>query len=207
MGRLYAPNKAFVPRFLGVTLLSRKVFTAMNLSDRQPEGSLRSKVAVVTGASRGAGRGIALALGEAGATVYVTGRSVRGQATTENLPGTIEDTAETVAVRGGTGIAVRCDHTVDSDVEELFARIQREQGRIDLLVNNAWGGYEQHDYKKFAAPFYEQPLRHWDGMFTAGVRAALVASRFAALRMLPQRHGLIVNITAWDRDKYLVNVF
>src|SRR5437867_6525540 len=166
-----------------------------------------SKVAVVTGASRGAGRGIALALAEVGATVYVTGRSVRGEATTENLPGTIDETAETVTARGGAGIAVRCDHTVDSDVEELFARVQREQARIDLLVNNAWGGYEQHDYRKFAAPFQEQPLRHWDGMFTAGVRAALVASRFAASIILPQRTGLIVNITVWDQDKYLGNLF
>jgi NAD(P)-dependent dehydrogenase (short-subunit alcohol dehydrogenase family) len=96
---------------------------------------------------------------------------------------------------------------VDSDVEAFFARVQREQGRIDLLVNNAWGGYEQHDYRKFSAPFHEQPLRHWDGMFTAGVRAALIASRLAALTMLPQKYGLIVNITAWDRDKFLVNVF
>ena len=178
----------------------------MNSSDRQAE-SLQGKVAVVTGASRGAGRGIALALGEAGATVYVSGRSVRGEASTDNLPGTIEETAETVTARGGKGIAVRCDHTADADVERLFARVQHEQGRIDLLVNNAWGGYEQHDYKKFTAPFHEQPLRHWDGMFTAGVRAALVACRFTASLMLPQRHGLIVNITAWDRDKYLVNVF
>ena len=179
----------------------------MKSLDRPLAGSLQGKVAVVTGASRGAGRGIALALAEAGATVYVTGRSVRGEATTENLPGTIDETAETVTARGSTGIAVRCDHTVDSDVELLFVRVQREQGRLDLLVNNAWGGYEQHDYRKFTAPYYEQPLRHWDGMFTAGVRAALIASRFAASLMLPQRHGLIVNITAWDRDKYLVNVF
>lgn len=170
-------------------------------------GSLQGKVAVVTGATRGAGRGIALVLGEAGATVYVTGRSVRGQPTTEELPGTVEDTAEAVTARGGTGIPVRCDHTVDSDVEALFARVQREQGRIDLLVNNAWGGYEHHDYRKFSAPFHEQPLRHWDGMFTAGVRAALVASRFAVPLMLSQKQGLIANITAWDRDKFLVNVF
>jgi NAD(P)-dependent dehydrogenase (short-subunit alcohol dehydrogenase family) len=179
----------------------------MNSSGHRPAGSLKDKVALVTGASRGAGRGIALALGDAGTTVYVTGRSVRAEATTENLPGTIEETAETVTARGGTGIAVRCDHTVDSDVEELFARVRREHGRLDLLINNAWGGYEQHDYKKFAAPFHEQPLRHWDGMFTAGVRATLVAGRFAASLMLAQKHGLIVNITAWDRDKYLVNVF
>jgi NAD(P)-dependent dehydrogenase (short-subunit alcohol dehydrogenase family) len=169
--------------------------------------SLQGKVAVVTGASRGAGRGIALTLGEAGATVYVTGRSVRGQPTVENLPGTIEDTAEGVTARGGTGIAVHCDHTVDADVEALFSRVKTEQGRIDLLANNSWGGYEHHDHRKFSAPFHEQPLRHWDGMFTAGVRAAMVASRFAIPIMLSQNHGLIVSITAWDREKFLVNVF
>jgi NAD(P)-dependent dehydrogenase (short-subunit alcohol dehydrogenase family) len=179
----------------------------MNSSARRPTGGLQGKVIVVTGASRGAGRGIAVTLGEVGATVYVTGRSVRGEPSIENLPGTIEETAESVTARGGTGIAVRCDHTVDSDVEELFARVQREQGRIDLLVNNAWGGYEHHDYQKFSAPFHEQPLRHWEGMFTAGVRAALVASRFAVSLMLPQRNGMIVNLTAWDRDQFLVNVF
>ena len=170
-------------------------------------GTLNGRVTVVTGASRGAGRGIAATLGAAGAIVYVTGRSLKGPSTTENLPGTIEETAEMVAARGGIGIPVRCDHTVDSDVEELFGRVQREQGRIDLLVNNAWGGYEHHDYQKFSAPFYEQPLRHWEGMYTAGVRAALIASRFAASLMLSQRQGLIINITAWDRDKFLVNVF
>ena len=179
----------------------------MNSPDRRPAGSLRGKVAIVTGASRGAGKGIALALGDAGALVYVTGRSVRGQPTTENLPGTIEDTADMVTARGGKGFPVRCDHTVESEVEEVFARVQREQGRLDVLVNNAWGGYEQHDHRKFTAPFHEQPLRHWDGMFTAGVRATLVASRFAAPLMLKQGHGLIVNITAWDRDKDFGNLF
>jgi NAD(P)-dependent dehydrogenase (short-subunit alcohol dehydrogenase family) len=169
-------------------------------------GTLRGKVIVVTGASRGAGRGIAVTLGAAGATVYVTGRSIKGHGTTENLPGTIEETAEIISARGGTGIPVRCDHTTDSDAEELFRRVHCEQGRIDVLVNNAWGGYEQHDHQNFSAPFHTQPLRHWEGMFTAGVRAALVASRFAVSLMLPQKHGLIVNITAWDRDNFLVNV-
>jgi NAD(P)-dependent dehydrogenase (short-subunit alcohol dehydrogenase family) len=168
---------------------------------------LDGNVAVVTGASRGAGRGIALTLGGAGATVYVTGRSVRGRATTEDLPGSVEETAELVTARGGTGIAVRCDHTVDAEVEALFSRVQSEHGRIDLLVNSAWGGYEYYDRQRFGAPFHEQPVRQWDGMFTAGVRATLVASQFAAPLMLPHRHGLIVNITAWDRDKFLVNVF
>lgn len=168
---------------------------------------LSGQVAVVTGASRGAGRAVALVLGEVGATVYVTGRSARGGATTENLPGTIEETAEGVTARGGVGIPARCDHTSDEEVEALFARVAGEQGRLDLLVNNAWGGYEQYDFAGFTAPFWEQPLRHWQGMFVAGVRAHLVAARSAAPLMIPRRRGLIVNTTAWDRDKYLGNLF
>ena len=163
-------------------------------------------VAVVTGASRGVGRGIALALGEAGATVYLTGRSRIGN-TTEYLPGTVEESAEAVTARGGRGIPVHCDHTVDAEVEALFGRIQVESGRLDVLVNNVWGGYEQHEGQRFVAPFWEQPLRHWEGMFTAGVRAHLVASRLAVPLMLPAGRGLIVHTTAWDRDKYLGNVF
>lgn len=177
------------------------------MSSDHSQGSLQDRVAVVTGSTRGAGRGIALALGEKGASVYVTGRSSRGKATTENLPGTVEDAAEAVTARGGAGVGVRCDHTVEADVEQLFARVQRERARLDVLVNNAWGGYEQHDYRTFGAPFYEQPLRHWDGMFTAGVRTTLLAARFGALVMLPQKRGLIVNITAWDRDKDFGNLF
>ncbi len=106
------------------------------------EATLEGKVALVTGASRGGGKGIACVLGEQGATVYVTGRSVRGQPTTLGRPGTIDDTAEEVTARGGTGIAVRCDHTDDAQVEAVFDRIRGEQGRLDLLVNNAWSGYE-----------------------------------------------------------------
>jgi NAD(P)-dependent dehydrogenase (short-subunit alcohol dehydrogenase family) len=167
---------------------------------------LRGRVAVVTGASRGVGKGIALALGEAGAIVYVTGRSDAG-GTTEGLPGTVRDTADAVTQRGGQGVPVRCDHTADAEVEALFARVTQEQGRLDFLVNNAWGGYEQFDWSRFGSPFWEQPLRHWSGMFESGVRAHLVASRLAAPLMLPNRRGLIVHTTAWDRDKYLGNLF
>jgi NAD(P)-dependent dehydrogenase (short-subunit alcohol dehydrogenase family) len=144
---------------------------------------LHGKVAVVTGASRGAGRGIAVVLGEEGATVYVTGRSVRGGPTTDNMPGTIEDTAEAVAKRGGKGIAVQCDHTHDAEVEALFERVKQEQGRLDVLVNNAWGGYEH--LKAFGLPFWKQPLALWDAMFVAGLRAHLVATRAALPLMLP----------------------
>ena len=165
---------------------------------------LSGQVAVVTGASRGAGRGIALALGDAGATVFVTGRSVRGASTREDLPATtVEDTAERVTARGGVGIAVRCDHTDDTDVEALFERVQREQGRLDLLVNNVWGGYEDYDGASFDAPFWEQPLWRWDKMFVAGVRAHFSSSRLAAPLMISQGCGLIVETTFWDRGKYL----
>jgi NAD(P)-dependent dehydrogenase (short-subunit alcohol dehydrogenase family) len=112
---------------------------------------LRGRVVVVTGASRGIGKGIALALGEAGATVYVSGRSDAG-GTTEGLPGTVGDTAAEVTRRGGQGVAVRCDHMADAEVEALFARVEQEQSRLDVLVNNAWGGYEQFDWSRFGAP-------------------------------------------------------
>lgn len=166
-------------------------------------------VALVTGASRGAGRGIALELGAAGATVYVTGRSVRGGYTTDGVPGTIDETAALVTERGGRGIPVKCDHTVDAEVEALFQRVGTEQGRLDLLVNNVWGGYEHPDCRPLTiAPFWQQPAAQWHGMFTAGVRAHLTAGRLAVPLMLPRRRGLIVSTTAnLDALPYLQNVF
>ena len=174
---------------------------------------LNGCVAVVTGASRGAGRGIAIELGAAGATVYVTGRSTRAQpATTYDqilkrselsaLPGNIDDTAEDVEKLGGRGIAVRCDHTVEEEVAGLFARVQRDEGHLDLLVNNAWGGHE-HFTGVFEAPFWEHPMEQWDAMFDRGVRNHLLASRHAAPIMVNQKRGLIVTTTFWDRDRYL----
>jgi NAD(P)-dependent dehydrogenase (short-subunit alcohol dehydrogenase family) len=171
--------------------------------------SLHGSVALVTGASRGAGRGIAVELGSAGATVYVTGRSAAGGPTTDGVPGTIDETAAEVTSRGGRGIAVRCDHTVDADVESLFARIRGDHGKLDLLVNNVWGGYEHRECKPLPmAPFWEQSLHQWDGMFTAGVRAHLAASRLAVPLMLPQGRGLIVSTTAnLAALPYLPNIF
>lgn len=163
---------------------------------------LSGAVAVVTGGSRGVGRGVALALGDAGAKVYVTGRSTRAGERTEGLPGTVEDTAEEVTARGGTGVAVRCDHTVDSDVEALFELIAAEDGRLDVLVNNAWAGYERIQDAKFDAPFWEQPLWRWD-LFMGSLRGQFVASRLAAPLMIPQGKGLIANISFTDRDVLL----
>ena len=152
----------------------------------------------MTGASRGGGKGIALVLGEEGATVYVTGRSVRGEPTTLGRPGTIDDTAEQVTARGGRGIAIRCDHTDDAQVDAVFARIRGEQGRLDLLVNNAWSGYEIGPDPALA--FWQIEWRHWDLMFTGGLRATAYASRLAAPMMIEAGRGLIVNIT-WVLDR------
>ena len=164
---------------------------------------LSGKVALVTGASRGAGRGIAQVLGEEGATVYVTGRSTRDGPAMEGRLGTIDQTAEMVTARGGMGIPVRCDHTVDAEVEALLGRVKQEQGRLDLLVNNVWGGYERYSDADFDASFWEQPLWRWDRMFDAGVRAHYLASRLAAPFMIAQRSGLMINTTFWDRGKCL----
>jgi NAD(P)-dependent dehydrogenase (short-subunit alcohol dehydrogenase family) len=163
---------------------------------------LRETVALVTGASRGVGRGIARALGEAGAKVYVTGRSTRSGARTEDLPGTIEDTADEVTERGGTGVAVRCDHGDDADVEKLFALITERDGRLDLLVNNAWAGYERGTEARFDAPFWQQPMWRYD-LFARSLRGQFLASRLAVPLMLPRNRGLIVNISFTDGDVYL----
>src|SRR5262249_38726169 len=124
--------------------------------------SLQGKIALVTGASRGAGRAVAAVLGEAGATVYVTGRTVRGgPATPEQLPGTIEDTADEVTKRGGQGIPVRCDHTQEDQIAALVERIKTEHGGLDLLVNNVWGGYENYPMGIPRGPFWKQPTSQW----------------------------------------------
>jgi NAD(P)-dependent dehydrogenase (short-subunit alcohol dehydrogenase family) len=172
-------------------------------------GLLNDAIALVTGASRGAGRAIALELGAAGAMVYMTGRSVDGGPTTDNVPGTIDETAREVNQRGGRGVAVRCDHTVDADVESLFGRIRSDHGRLDVLVNNVWGGYEHSECRPLPmVPFWEQSLHQWDRMFTAGVRAHLTASRLAVPLMIPQHRGLIVSTTAnLEPFGYLRNVF
>jgi NAD(P)-dependent dehydrogenase (short-subunit alcohol dehydrogenase family) len=169
---------------------------------------LTGKIAVVTGASRGVGRGIALGLGEAGATVYVTGRSVEEGQGREGLPGTIFQTANDVTAQGGQGIAIQCDHYHDTEVESLFQQVLKEQGRLDILVNNVWDGYQrivENGQYTWGNPFWQQSIWRWDAMFNGGVRAHFVASHFAAKFMVQQRSGLIINISYWAAQKYMNN--
>jgi len=170
---------------------------------------LHKKVTLVTGASRGIGKGVAHALGEAGATVYITGRTEDLSHATVPLPGTIHETAALVTQAGGLGIAVRCDHIDDDQVRAVFERIQTEQGRLDLLINNAWSGYQAKQRSKksgFHTAFWKLPPTLWDTMFTVGVRSHYVASGYAAARMVQQESGLIVHLTAAAGEKYAENV-
>ncbi len=155
--------------------------------------ALEGKVCVVTGASRGVGKGVALGLGEAGATVYVTGRTeTPGQAP---LPGTIGETAEAVTERGGRGIPVRCDHGDDEQIRALFERVQKEQGRLDVLVNNV---FKIPDPPVWGGGFWEHPVSVWDDMVGIGLRAHYVASVHAAPLLIAAQRGLIVNISSPD---------
>jgi dehydrogenase/reductase SDR family member 1 len=171
--------------------------------------NLKGKIAVVTGASRGVGKGIAIGLGEAGATVYVTGRTIQEGADIEKLGGTVFKTSEEVTTIGGKGIAVICDHRDDAQAEKLFQHVKEENGQLDILVNNAWGGYEKMREGRaftYMKPFWEQPFWRWDAMFAAGVRAAYTSSAFAARMMTQKKSGLIVNISFWAAQVYLSNV-
>jgi NAD(P)-dependent dehydrogenase (short-subunit alcohol dehydrogenase family) len=176
--------------------------------------NLQGKTAVVMGASRGAGRGIARALGAAGATVYAAGRTGRGgPAPTDGASGTVEDTAEEVTARGGVGIAVRCDATSPAGVEQLARRVREERGRLDILVNAVWGGNERIDGSDggwegvpWSAPFWLHGLGRWDEMMGAGVWATFLASRAFAPLLVPAA-GLVVHITDGVDGKYRGNFY
>ena len=154
--------------------------------------TLQGAVAVVTGGTFGVGRGIARALADNGAQVFVTGRSVHDGAPAD---------------QGVTGI--RCDHRLDAEVTAAFDRVAREAHGIDILVNNVWGGYErmiEDGAFTWGKPFWEQPLWRWDAMFSAGVRAHYHASQLAARTMVASRRGLIVNTSHWAAQKHIGNV-
>jgi dehydrogenase/reductase SDR family member 1 len=146
--------------------------------------------ALVTGASRGVGRGVAIGLAAAGFTVFATGRSIDSA----DLPPSI--------------VRLRCDHTQDAETALAFERVSAEAGALDLLVNSSWGGYErmvENGAFTWGLPFWKQPAHRWTSMMDAGVRAAFVAAALAAPLMIPQRKGLIVNISFWAAQKYVGN--
>jgi NAD(P)-dependent dehydrogenase (short-subunit alcohol dehydrogenase family) len=170
-----------------------------------PKQNLRGKIALVAGATRGAGRGIAIALGEAGATVYCTGRSSRknlrrNSARTE----TIEETADLVTAAGGRGIAVRVDHTIPAEVKKLAARIKRQHKGLDILVNDVWGGDAITEWGK---PFWTVNLENGLHMLKQAIHSHIITSHYAAPLMLGRKHAIIFEITDGDAFYYRGNLF
>ncbi len=165
---------------------------------------LSNRTAVVAGATRGAGRGIATMLGEAGATVYCTGRSVRGAVATPGRSETIDETAELVTQMGGRGIPVQVDHRDEAQVEALFARVEAEQGRLDILVNDIWGG-EWFLHSTWGQPFWEQSLDSMHKLFETAIFTHVITSRYGAPLLVKQGRGLIVEVTDGDTNRYRDN--
>jgi NAD(P)-dependent dehydrogenase (short-subunit alcohol dehydrogenase family) len=163
--------------------------------------SLKGKVAVVTGASRGIGKGCALELGAAGATVYVTGRTLRHG--DSKLPGSLEATCDEIVKLGGRAVAVQCDHRDDEAVRTLFQRVDAEQARLDVLVNAAFVIPKELTSGK---PFWETPLSNWDDMVGVGTRGAYVATSLAVRTMLRKSGGLVANISSSGAAEYAWHV-
>lgn len=167
--------------------------------------ALEGKVAVVAGSTRGAGRAIAAELGARGATVYCTGRSVRGNPSDIARPETIEETAELVIARGGRGVAVRVDHTVEEEVAGLFRRVEEEQGgRLDILVNDVWGGDKLSEW---GTPFWESSLDNGLLMQRRAVHSHMITSYYGAPLMVKRGKGLIVEITDGFDYRYRGNLY
>ena len=188
-------------------LVSSTPVTPMRSEQRRTASQkpLTGKVAVVAGATRGAGRGIAMMLGEAGATVYCTGRSIRGKlASGRKRPETIDETAALVTDQGGHGIAVRVDHTVEQQVARLFARVKREQGRLDVLVNDVWGG---DALMQWGVPFWKLDMKKGRTMLRRAIWAHVLTSRYGVPLPIRQGTGLVVEITDGDFVGWRGNLF
>src|SRR5580700_9588523 len=152
---------------------------------------LEGQIALVAGATRAAGRGIAQELAAAGAKVYCTGRSVRGAPATEGRPETIEETAELIAAEGGQAVAVRVDHTIEAEVEALAARVKADEGRLDILVNDIWGGDELIDW---GAPFWKADMAAVRTLVDRAVLSHWITARHLAPMMVEAGRGLIVEV-------------
>ena len=174
--------------------------------------SLQGKIAMVSGASRGAGKGIALELSHAGCKVYITGRSRRGRSVTQYSDLTLDDTKEMIEKAGGKCEILECDHSREKEIRSVFETIAQKENGIDILVNNVWAGYTDKNFQldietdNFTAKFWEQPLYRWDHMFQISLRSHFICSQEAAKLMIPQKSGLIVTTGFWDDDKYLHQV-
>ncbi len=164
-----------------------------------PDRPLEGKVALVAGATRGAGRGIAAMLGAAGAVVYCSGRSGAGQTSPMGRPETLEETAALVDAQGGNGVAVRADHTREDEVAALIARIEAERGRLDILVNDIWGGDPMVDW---SAKFWQLDIATVRALVDQAVMTHLITARHAAPLMVRQGGGLIVEVTDGHHDGY-----
>jgi NAD(P)-dependent dehydrogenase (short-subunit alcohol dehydrogenase family) len=170
--------------------------------------ALEGRVALVAGGTRGAGRGIAVELGAAGATAYVTGRTTRAQQSEYARPETIEETAELVSASGGHGIAVKVDHLVADEVEQLIARIRAEQGRLDILINDIWGG---ETLKEWNTPVWKHDLQNGLRMLSLGVHTHLITAHFALPLLIERPGGLLVEVTDgtadYNAEHYRINPF
>ena len=168
-----------------------------------PPAALSGRVALVAGATRGAGRGIAVELGAAGATVYVSGRTTRTERSDMDRPETVEDTADLVSAAGGTGIPVRCDHGVPEQVAALLARVRTDHGRLDVLVNDVWGGDPLTDW---GTPFWRLDLDRVRALWERAVLTHVITSRYAVPLMLEHGRGLIVEVTDGKGADYRGNL-
>ena len=170
----------------------------------RPAHDPSERVALVIGASRGVGRGIAIGLGEAGATVYVVGRTEEEGSSASMLPGTVHSTAAAVTAAGGRGIAIPADASRDEDLAKVIDQVEAEQGRLDILVNAAWGGYERFTNGGLVfGPFWEQPLALWDSMNKVGVRSSYVATTLAVPLMIRSGEGLVVSLSSFAGQVFI----
>ena len=186
----------------------RRLPTAATARMHGMDGQLDGRVALVAGATRGAGRGIAVALGEAGATVYCSGRSTRAQRSEYDRPETIEETAEQVTAAGGRGVAVACDHLDHAQVAALVARIDDEQGRLDVLVNDIWGGEKLAEWD---TPLWEHDLDGGLRMLRLAIDTHLITSHYALPLLIGDPGGLVVEMTdgtlAYNAENYRLSAF